>query len=195
MARKWPYCFQGHLAFPFRATRGLFSPFGLRLGSKQESEWPRTVSCLISSWRGKRRRGSQFKSTKPGCGPRQTSRKRSRRDKTVLNHHRSHQTRAPKEQQKNKLNQFMIHFFPLQNWLSSAAQKSISIPFLVLRCYVTTLIPARSAAPLDERSGSRQECASTPWLQSYPLTPRSTFVQYICHFTNGEGSYFFCCCC
>lgn len=31
------------------------------------------------------------------------------------------------------------------------------IPFLVLHCFVTTVLPARSAALLDERSVSGQE--------------------------------------
>lgn len=35
--RKWPYCFQGHLAFPFRATRGLFAPFKPYVSNKQNS--------------------------------------------------------------------------------------------------------------------------------------------------------------
>lgn len=57
MARKWPYCFQGHLAFPFRATRGLFSPLRRYILNKQNSLSPQTVSCLFSSliWKGLRK--------------------------------------------------------------------------------------------------------------------------------------------
>lgn len=49
-------------------------------------------------------------------------------------------------------------------------KSQVSSPSWFFHCFVTTLIPARSAAPLDERSGSRQEWVSTPWLHSYPLT-------------------------
>lgn len=66
---KWPYCFQGHLAFPFRATRGVLSPLRLRVLNKQISLSPQTVSCLITSHiRKGLRRGFMLSINRARCG-------------------------------------------------------------------------------------------------------------------------------
>lgn len=76
---KWPYCFQGHLAFPFRATRGLLSTLRLCVLNKQTSLSTQTVSCLITShiWKGLRG-GFMSSINRAGCGTWQAQHKKRR---------------------------------------------------------------------------------------------------------------------
>ena len=72
VARKQPYCFQGPLAFPFRATRGLPSPLRRFILNKQISLSPQTCLYLVrfplTSEKREQGKGFTFYINKPRCG-------------------------------------------------------------------------------------------------------------------------------